>query len=114
MTPHSLSDKQKQFALSVAKFIDYIFTSGHSCTLGEAFRTPEQALIYAKTGKGIANSLHCKRLAIDLNIFSSKGTYLSDTKDYEPFGLYWESLGPNYRWGGRFSRADGNHFEYKD
>lgn len=106
-----LSDKQKQFAQQAAQLITYIFSQGYSCTLGEAFRTNEQAMIYAKTGKGIINSLHCKRLAIDLNVFSPEGTYLEDTKSYEIFGIWWEKLDPENRWGGRFPKPDGNHFQ---
>lgn len=109
-----LSDKQKEFALYTAKLITYIFSQGYTCTLGEALRTPEQAMIYAKNGKGILNSLHCKRLAIDLNLFSPEGKYLEDTASYEKFGVYWEKLNSENRWGGRFPKPDGNHFERKE
>lgn len=105
----SLSDKQKVFTKNVAKLIEYIFFKNYSCTFGEAFRSKEQAEIYAKQGKGIKDSLHCQRLAIDLNLFSPEGKYLTQTKDYEQFGIFWESLHPENRWGGRFK--DGNHFE---
>lgn len=109
----SLATKQMIFTQNVAKLIEFICASNHTCTLGEAWRTPEQAAIYAKSGKGILKSLHCERLAIDLNLFKD-GEYLSFTKDYEPFGVYWESLNPANRWGGRFTRADGNHFEMQN
>lgn len=107
-------EKQAAFAKNVSSLIRYIFSSGFNCTLGEAFRSQEQADIYAKEGKGIEDSLHCKRLAIDLNLFDSAGTYLSETEDYEHFGDAWEKLHPANRWGGRFKRADGNHFEMQD
>lgn len=106
-----LSKQQTLFARDVSRLIDFIFSSGYSCTLGDAFRSEEQAKIYAKEGKGIINSLHCKRLAIDLNVFDPNGKYLSDTKDYERFGCFWESLDENNKWGGRFVRLDGNHFQ---
>ncbi|ELR1854532.1 M15 family metallopeptidase, partial [Escherichia coli O22:H8] len=61
----------------------------------------------AKTGKGIRNSLHTLRLAVDFNLFIN-GEYQTDTDAYRPLGEYWESIGGT--WGGRFSRADGNHF----
>lgn len=107
------------FARNVAKLIEYIFESGYTCTLGEAFRTVEQARLYAQKGKGSLNSLHCKRLAIDLNIFSPAGEYLTDTKDYETFGKYWESLNSHNVWGGNFisgalKGSDGNHFQMSD
>ncbi|MBB9356801.1 M15 family metallopeptidase, partial [Escherichia coli] len=60
-----------------------------------------------KTGKGIRNSLHTLRLAVDFNLFIN-GEYQADTDAYRPLGEYWESIGGT--WGGRFSRADGNHF----
>ncbi len=106
-----LHERQSIFALNVSKLIEYIYKQGYTCSLGEAFRTPEQAAIYAKEGKGIKNSLHCQRLALDINIFSPAGEYLSQTSDYKIFGDFWETLNPLNRWGGVFSRADGNHFE---
>ncbi|EOT8011848.1 TPA: M15 family metallopeptidase, partial [Escherichia coli] len=53
------------------------------------------------------NSLHTLRLAVDFNLFIN-GKYQADTDAYRPLGEYWESIGGT--WGGRFSRADGNHF----
>lgn len=107
-----LQKRQQFFAQCVGKLIKEIYDRGYSCTLGEAFRTAEQAAIYAKSGKGILHSLHCERLAIDLNLFSPNGTYLSQTGDYEPFGRFWENIDMRLRWGGKFiSRPDGNHFE---
>ncbi|MCF4091857.1 M15 family metallopeptidase, partial [Escherichia coli] len=66
-----------------------------------------QAALNAKSGKGIRNSLHTLRLAVDFNLFIN-GKYQADTDAYRPLGEYWESIGGT--WGGRFSRADGNHF----
>ena len=112
----TLNQQQALFALNVAKLIAYINEHGFSCTFGEAYRTPEQAAIYAKEGKGIEHSLHCERLAIDLNLFKD-GRYLADSHAYEPFGIYFETLNPLNKWGGHFhdlsgrSKPDGNHFE---
>lgn len=110
----SLSDKQFIFTRNVAQLIQYIYSTGHYCTFGDAYRTYEQAALYAQQGKGIKDSLHCKRLAIDLNIFSPTKKYLSDTQDYEQFGLYWESLHHDNRWGGVFIKHDGNHFQMNE
>jgi hypothetical protein len=111
-----LSQKQQLFAHDVACLITQIFKQGYGCTLGECWRTKEQAEIYAKNGKGILSSLHCKRLAIDLNLFKD-GVYLTDSKEYLKFGSFWESIDANNRWGGFFVKkyggkiVDGNHFE---
>lgn len=107
----TLSSRQQIFAQNVGHLLEYIKCEGYECTLGEALRTPEMAELYAKQGKGIRNSLHCKRLAIDLNLFKD-GVYLPDTEDYRAFGEYWESLDPLNRWGGRFK--DGGHFSMTD
>ncbi len=109
-----LSQRQAIFAQNVALLLQHIASKGFLVTFGEAFRTQEQANIYAQAGKGIADSLHCKRLAVDLNLINDEGIYLPDSKDYKQFGLYWESLNDLNRWGGRFKRIDGNHFQMND
>jgi hypothetical protein len=107
----SLSQQQQMFCLDVSKLIAYINSQGYACTFGEAFRTAMQAEWYHQQGKGIKDSLHCQRLAIDLNLFGPDGSYLSDNSAHEPFGKYWETLSDRNRWGGEFQRADGNHYE---
>ncbi|EMR7185924.1 TPA: M15 family metallopeptidase [Escherichia coli] len=103
----NLSEKQQLFTVMIADLIHWAQEHGYRLTFGEAYRTPEQAALNAKTGKGIRNSLHTLRLAVDFNLFIN-GEYQTDTDAYRPLGEYWESIGGT--WGGRFSRADGNHF----
>lgn len=104
----TLSEKQQLFVLLIAQLITWANDKGYRLTFGEAYRTPEQAKLNAKSGAGIANSLHTQRLAVDFNLFVN-GEYKTKTEDYLPLGEYWESLGG--AWGGRFkSRPDGNHF----
>lgn len=104
----TLSEKQAKFTVMVAKLILWADEHGYKLTFGEAHRTPEQAKRNAAAGKGIANSLHTQRLAVDFNLFIN-GKYQTATEAYKPLGEYWESLGGS--WGGRFkSRPDGNHF----
>lgn len=104
----TLSQKQQQFTLMIGQLIAWSFANGYALTLGEAYRTPEQAKLNAKTGVGIANSLHTQRLAIDFNLFIG-GVWQTDSKAFLPLGEYWESLGG--AWGGRFkTNPDGNHF----
>lgn len=102
-----LSEKQQLFAVMIADLIHWAQEHGYRLTFGEAYRTPEQAALNAKSGKGIRNSLHTLRLAVDFNLFIN-GEYQADTDAYRPLGEYWESIGGT--WGGRFSQADGNHF----
>ncbi len=109
-----LSELQQLFARDTVLLFKFIHESGYSFTYGEAMRSPEQAAIYAKEGKGIIDSLHCQRLAIDINIFNKNGEYLDKSEDYKMFGSFWENLCPSNRWGGCFKRADGNHFERND
>jgi len=89
----------------LAELLDRAHEMGYEVTLGEAFRSKEEAERLAAAGKGIKDSLHCRRLAIDLNLFKG-GLYLTRTEDYRPLGEFWESRGGT--WGGRFK--DGNHF----
>lgn len=107
-----LSPKQRIFTHRVYLLLDWLYSHGYEVTLGECFRPAETAKLYADEGSGIANSLHCLRLAIDLNLFLN-GKYLTDTKQYEPAGLFWESLSTpeaQCAWGGRFEQPDGDHF----
>ncbi|WP_288446415.1 M15 family metallopeptidase [uncultured Serratia sp.] len=104
----TLSQKQQQFTHMIAQLIAWAGANGYALTFGEAYRTPDQARLNAQSGKGIANSLHTQRLAVDFNLFID-GQYQTQTEAYLPLGEYWESLGGS--WGGRFkSRPDGNHF----
>ncbi len=108
----NLWQKQALFVQDVAALTNYMFSKGYFCTFGEAYRTPEQAALNAKVGKGIVNSLHIQRLAIDLNLFAADGTFLNNCEDHKEFGKYWESLDPQNRWGGNFPNLkDGNHYE---
>ncbi|AVY99398.1 hypothetical protein DAI21_17935 [Lelliottia sp. WB101] len=103
----TLSEKQQKFTVMIGQLIDWADKNGYGLTLGDAYRTPTQAQLNAQAGKGIVNSLHILRLAIDFNLFID-GKYQESTGAYRPLGEYWESLGGV--WGGRFSKPDGNHF----
>ena len=108
----SLREKQSLFAFNISKLIEYIYSLNMSVTFGEAYRTPEQARLDAQEGIGIINSLHCVRLAIDLNLFDAQGNYIATMcPDYQKIGDYWKSLNSENNWGGDFKRIDLNHFE---
>lgn len=133
----TLGERQRLFTRLLADLIVFAYSRGYGLTLGEAYRSDEQAEINAigadgraklcaclrggiapfftladkianNTGSGIRNSLHEVRLAVDFNLFDKDGKWLSATEDFTVLGEYWEGLNPQCRWGGRFK--DGNHF----
>ena len=105
-----MSALQEEFAQSAAKLIQQAAAMGYTVTLGEAWRTPQQAALNAQAGTGISNSLHIQRLAVDLNFFKD-GLYITDGSQLAAVGAWWKSLGPMYFWGGDFQHLpDGNHF----
>lgn len=103
----TLSQQQRLFTQLVGQLIERAYAMGYELTFGEAHRTQEQAALNARKGKGIRNSLHCDRLAVDLNLFIN-GKYVSDGDKHRPLGEWWEERHPLCRWGGRFH--DGNHY----
>jgi hypothetical protein len=105
-----LSEKQAIFTVNVARLILWANEQGYRLTFGEAYRPKEMAEIYAAKGIGIKDSQHCKRLAVDFNLFCG-GQYMQDSESYARLGVAWEALDPANRWGGRF--GDGNHMEMK-
>ena len=103
----TLRQKQSLFVLLVSELIQHAHARGYEFTFGEAWRSPEEAARLASAGKGIANSLHTQRLAVDLNLFK-EGRYLTSSEAHRPLGEWWEQRHPLCRWGGRFN--DGNHY----
>lgn len=130
----TLFEKQVLFVQLLPKLFAFAQGSGYQLTLGEAYRSDEQAElnaigpvlrervadmlagVYPNLSTKIRNnpkivgartSLHTVRLAIDLNLFRN-GIYLEDTDSFKPLGDYWKTLHPLARWGGDF--GDGGHF----
>lgn len=106
----SIVQQQTTFSLNVSKLIAHIYEQGYAVTFGDAYRSQEQANIDAAKGIGIKNSLHCQRLAIDLNLFKDD-IYITDPASYKQFATYWESLNSANRSGINFPRGDANHFQ---
>lgn len=130
----SLREKQSRFARQLPRLLDYAHSLGYAVTLGECFRSDEQAEINAlgrqgreavaqlveqafpllakkirnNTGNGIRNSLHCQRLAIDLQLFDDRGAWIQEPYAYSLLADYWEQLAPDHRAGIRF--GDTPHF----
>lgn len=103
----TLRQEQSLFVYFISGLIQFAYEKGYELTLGEGYRSKEEAARLAKLGVGIPNSLHGKRLAIDFNLFIN-GKYQTTTKAHQPLGEFWELLHPLCRWGGRF--GDGNHY----
>jgi hypothetical protein len=108
MATLTIGQKQRKFTRMIGLLIEFAYSKGYELTFGEAWRPEETAEFYERTGKGISNSLHTKRLAVDFNLFK-EGKWLKTTEDHLFLGLYWESIGGT--WGGRFKpKPDGNHY----
>lgn len=105
----TLREKQSLFVRLVAKLIEFANENGMELTFGECWRTPEQAKANAVSGRGISNSLHTQRLAIDLNLFVG-GVFIDSSEGHRRLGEYWKTLHPLCRWGGDFRKPDGNHY----
>lgn len=112
--PQPLGDKQGRFSTAAAKLILQAEEMGYRVTLGEAWRSPEQAAFRTKfnaeKGIGIADSLHTQRLAIDLNLFVGREALTA--AQYKPLGEWWEKQCSECRWGGRFKMVDAPHFSF--
>jgi len=110
------TDLQQEFAHAVATLILRAHELGYGATLGEAWRTPQQAQWDADHHTGVAHSLHIRRMAIDLNLMVN-GVYQTDDSSgcYSALGAWWKTLrshtpGATYAWGGDFARVDLDHF----
>jgi hypothetical protein len=84
--------------------------NGYDIRMGQVERSRAEAERLEAEGKGIADSLHCLRLAADLYAFRD-GKYLTRTEDYEELGRFFETLHELASWGGHF--GDGNHFSIR-
>lgn len=106
----TLRQKQSLFAKLAAGLILHAYKLGYEVTLGEAYRPKEMADLHAQQGKGISNSLHTQRLAIDLNLFKD-GVYLTTSEAHKPLGDWWKKQHELCCWGGDFRpKRDGNHY----
>ena len=110
-----LMQKQGLFVVNLAKLILFADSKKYVLTFGEAYRPPELAKLYAEDGRGVVNSLHTLRLAVDFNLFIN-GIYHTRSESFKPLGTYWKTLHELNRWGGDFKdskgrpKPDGNHF----
>ena len=130
-----LGEKQELFYRMNHKFDDWVLRqAGVEIRGGELWRPPAQALLNSETCRrcefsvwdhtlnfghkftpvGIKNSNHCRKLAIDKNVFVH-GVWITDSTDLTDLGEKWESMSRDSLvccWGGRFRNPDGNHFSF--
>jgi len=110
----TINEKQAQFALHIARLICWAFDRGIPVIGAEWYRTPEQAEIYARQGKGIKNSNHCKKLALDLFCVDPEiGGVTWEYAPYRALGEQWKKMHPLARWGGDFKGRDAVHFSFE-
>ena len=108
----TLNQKQAEFTRTLGHFIVWCFRNDYEVIGAELYRTKEQAEIYVKQGKGILNSVHRLKLAIDL-FRVINGVVSWDVEAYEPLGKQWKTMHPDARWGGDFKGRDCVHFSFE-
>lgn len=114
----TLGQKQEEFARCLARFLAWIFAQGWSVRLGEVYRPPFTAAEYARKGKGIKNSVHTKKLAVDLYLVKD-GKVTWNNADYEPLAKQWISMHKFARAGHYFknrkgqAKRDSVHFSFE-
>lgn len=125
---NQLTGKQFLFMSCLGKLLLWCEQNGYTVTGGDLYRSMDslkcyhcqqpvnyQQLLVSNGRSHTLNSLHCNRLAIDLNLFKD-GQYIgNDGQAYAPLGQYWESLDPSNHWGGGdhfpVGQKDFDHFE---
>lgn len=107
----TLLEKQQLFTELLPDLLIAARELGYKVTIGDAFRDPRvHGHVGEKKSYSHSKSCHKLKLAIDLNLYKD-GKYLTETKDHEKLGWYWETLHPLCSWGGHFN--DGNHYSLK-
>lgn len=109
-SPLTLIERQRLFGRLLPALLQRAAYLGYDVRVGEAYRPPETAELYAKQGRGIVNSLHCDHLAIDI-ILDKDGVWLKDGPEgYQQLGDFWKMASSLARWGGDFTTKDYGHF----
>lgn len=100
----TLRQKQSLFVRLIGQLIVQAHYLGYELTFGESYRSRAEA-----RRLGFTDSNHGRRLAFDLNLFKN-GRYLRASEAYRPLGDWWVYQNSLCRWGGDFTKPDGNHF----
>jgi len=94
----ALSDLQKQFTRMLPLLFSKAHALGYQITLGDAYRDK-------RCPYGSEDSNHHRRLAIDLNLFTDDGEYITDGTGHTELHEYWCSIG-----GAAMIEGDANHY----
>ena len=105
-----LGAKQELFSELEAKLILHAISIGFKVRGGDAFRDPRtNGEMGVKKGYGHKNSCHKLKLARDLNLMKN-GRLVTSTAGHKELGEWWKKQHELCRWGGDFSKPDGNHY----
>jgi hypothetical protein len=104
----SLSDEQAIFTRQITALTALVNSTGqYRIRDGDCYRDP-------RVRYGKRKSLHRSRLARDLILdkrTNNNGwTYQRSTAAYQWIGTIWKMMDEQNRWGGDFTKPDGNHF----
>lgn len=104
----TLGAKQELFARLLPFLLFRALQLGYQIRICEVLRTREQAQRNAENGTGIANSLHCDKLAVDI-LLTRDGAIIWDGEDaaYQELHDFWDSL---HELTAERIRGDGGHF----
>lgn len=108
-----LSEKRILFSRLISELVLWCNQNGYEVCFNEVVRTQVQANANVVSGAGIARSLHLIGLAADLNLYIN-GVYQITSEAHRPIGEKWKTMHPLARWGGDFSRPDGNHYSLEN
>lgn len=118
----TLGQKQELFVRCLWRLLryaeKYARRTGLTVRGDEWYRPPETAALYARQKRGIRNSLHTQKLAIDLNLI--REGRMAPAIFYRPLGRVWTRLVARESedqaqgmWGGDFRRPDHRHFSIR-
>jgi hypothetical protein len=97
----------------LAELVLYGVSLGYEIAFDEV---TERITVKDPTSDHMPNSTHHIGLGGDLLLYKG-GVYQTETDQYKKLGEHWEQMGVARNlplvWGGRFAKADGNHFSYK-
>lgn len=106
----TVGQKQELFMRLMPRLVDFVHSLGFEIRGGDLFRDPRvHGALGVKMGYGHPKSAHKLKIAIDLNLFKN-GAFVEDTEAHRPIGTWWKAQHELCRWGGDFSKPDGNHY----